>query len=169
MSVIVPCVNVSHFLYPFIYWWTSSFLLVSSYYEESHKKTKQNKKLKKKKKQKPKGNHGWASVFCNRMKVPLSIYSRVVWLDLEVNPFPASRGTSSLSSLVAVQVWMNTLLTLHCCLHDLLFLILILAILSDVRWNLKSVLIYTSLMTNDVNHFFKGFSVIWISPFEISV
>ena len=48
------------------------------------------------------------------------------------------------------------------CQHELSLLLLILAILTDVRWNLKVVLIWISLMTKNVEHFFKWFLAIWI-------
>jgi hypothetical protein len=46
---------------------------------------------------------------------------------------------------------------------------LILATLIGVRWNLKVILVYISLMTKDVEHFFKCFSGVRDSSVENSV
>jgi hypothetical protein len=43
---------------------------------------------------------------------------------------------------------------------------LILAILTGVRWNLRVFLICISLMTKDIEHFFRCFSAIWYSSVE---
>jgi hypothetical protein len=67
---------------------------------------------------------------------------------------------SSCTSLQSHQQWRSVSLSPHP-LQDLpspefLFL----AILTGVRWNLRVVLIYISLMTKDVEHFFRCFSAI---------
>jgi hypothetical protein len=43
------------------------------------------------------------------------------------------------------------------CQHLLLFVFLIVAILTGVRWNYNVVLIFTSFMARDVEHFFMSF------------
>lgn len=80
---------------------------------------------------------------------------------------PQTDFSSCFTSLYSHQEWMNIPLSPHCCPHDFLFVLLILTILTTVRWNLK--VVFTSLMTKDVDHFFKCFSGIWVSSFEISV
>jgi hypothetical protein len=45
----------------------------------------------------------------------------------------------------------------------------ILAILTYVRWNLRVVLICISLMTENIEHFFRGFSAIRVSSVENSL
>jgi hypothetical protein len=51
----------------------------------------------------------------------------------------------------------------HPCQHLLPSEFFILAILADVRWILSVVLIYSSLMTKDVVHFFRYFLAIRVS------
>ena len=53
--------------------------------------------------------------------------------------------------------------------HKLSLVFLILAIFKGVRWNLKVVLIFISLMTKDVEHFLKCLSVILDSSVESSL
>jgi hypothetical protein len=66
------------------------------------------------------------------------------------------------------QQWRSVSLSPHP--HQLLLSpeFLILAILTGVRWNLRVILIYISLMTKDVEHFFRCFSNIWVSSVESS-
>ena len=72
-------------------------------------------------------------------------------------------------SLQPHQQWRSVPLSLISCQHLLSPEFLILAILTGVRWNLRVVLICISLMTNDVEHFFRCFSVIWCSSVENSL
>jgi hypothetical protein len=48
----------------------------------------------------------------------------------------------------------------HLCQGELSFQFLILAILISVRWNFRVIFLCTSLMTKDVEHFFKCFSAL---------
>jgi hypothetical protein len=54
-------------------------------------------------------------------------------------------------------------------LSALSIVLLMLDMLTGVRWNLRVVLIYISLMAKDVAHFFKCFSVICVSYLENSL
>jgi hypothetical protein len=59
------------------------------------------------------------------------------------------------TSLESHQQWRSIPLSPHPRQHLLSPEFLILAILTGVRWNLRLVLFYISLMTNDVEHFFQ--------------
>jgi hypothetical protein len=60
------------------------------------------------------------------------------------------------TSLQSHQQWRSVPLSPHPCQHLLSPEFLILAILTGLRWkNLRVVLIYTSLMIKDVEHFFQ--------------
>jgi hypothetical protein len=60
---------------------------------------------------------------------------------------------SGCTSLHSHQQWRSVLLPPHPCQHVLSLKFLILAILMDVRWNLRVILICISLMTKDAEHF----------------
>jgi hypothetical protein len=76
---------------------------------------------------------------------------------------------SGCTSLQFHQQWRSVPLSPHPRQHLLSSEFLILAILSGVRWNLKVVLIYISLMIKDVEHFFRCFSAIRYSSGENSL
>jgi len=77
--------------------------------------------------------------------------------------FPRNLQTdfhNGFNSLQSHQQWRSVPLSPHPCQHFLSPEFLILAILTGVRWNLMVVLICISLMTKDVEHFFRCFSAI---------
>jgi hypothetical protein len=76
---------------------------------------------------------------------------------------------SGSSSLQSYQQGRSVPLSPHPHQHLLSPEFLILAILTGVRWNLSVVLICTSLMIKDVEHFFRCFSAIWYSSVENSL
>lgn len=73
---------------------------------------------------------------------------------------PIFWGTIVLMFIVAVQVCTPT--SNGWVFHELSLVLLILAILTDVRWNLKVVLICSSLMAKDVEQFFKCLTFSWL-------
>jgi hypothetical protein len=73
---------------------------------------------------------------------------------------------SGCTSLQSHQQWRSIPLSPHPCQHLLSPEILILAILTAVRWNLRVVLICIFLMIRMLNTFFRCFSVIWYSSVE---
>jgi hypothetical protein len=76
---------------------------------------------------------------------------------------------SDCASLHSYQQWGFVPLAPHPLQSILSLEFFTLAILINVRWNLKVVLIYISLMTKDVEHFFKCFLVIRDSSVQNSV
>jgi hypothetical protein len=76
---------------------------------------------------------------------------------------------SHYTSLQSHQQWRSVPLSPHPCQQLLSPEFLILTILTGVRWNLKVVMICISLMTKDVEHFFRCFSAIQYSLAENSL
>jgi hypothetical protein len=76
---------------------------------------------------------------------------------------------SDCTSLQFHQQWRSVPLSLHLHQHLLSSEFLNLAILTGVRWNLRVVLTCISLMTKDVEHFFRCFSTIQYSSVENSI
>ena len=68
---------------------------------------------------------------------------------------------SGCTSLHSYQQWRSVLLAPHPCQPELSLVLLLLAILTAIRWNLKVVFISMSLMAKDVEHIFVS------QPFEI--
>jgi hypothetical protein len=86
--------------------------------------------------------------------------------------FLSNRQTDFQSGYTCLQSheqWRDVSLSPHPCLNVLSPEFLILAILSGVRWNLRVVLIYISLMIKDVEHLFRCFSAIRYSSVENSL
>jgi hypothetical protein len=71
--------------------------------------------------------------------------------------------------LQSYQQWRSIPLPPHPHQHLLSLEFLILAILTDVRWNLRVVLICITQMIKDVEHFFRCFSAIQYSSGENSL
>jgi hypothetical protein len=63
-------------------------------------------------------------------------------------------------SLQSYEQWRTVPLSLHPHQHVLSLEFLILATLTGMRWNLRVILIYISLMTKDFEHFFRCFLAI---------
>jgi hypothetical protein len=70
------------------------------------------------------------------------------------------------TSLQSHQQWRSVPLSPHPRQHLLSPEFLILAILTGVRWNLRVILICMSLMTKNVEHFFRCFSTIQVPSVE---
>jgi len=76
---------------------------------------------------------------------------------------------SGYTRLQSHQQWKSVSLSPHPCSHLMYPEFLILLILTGVRWHLSFVLICISLMTKDVEHFFRCFYVIQYSSVENSL
>jgi hypothetical protein len=76
---------------------------------------------------------------------------------------------SSCVTLFSHLQWRSVALAPHPHQYVLSLEIFILAILMDVRWNLRVVLICTFLMTKNFEHFCKCFSAIWHSSLGNSI
>lgn len=69
-------------------------------------------------------------------------------------------------NLYSHQKWVSVYLILHPQQHKLSLILLILAILMDVRWNLKGLLIFIFLMPKDDELFIKCSLTNWALSFE---
>jgi hypothetical protein len=76
---------------------------------------------------------------------------------------------SGCTSFHSYQQWRSVILTPQPCHHVLSLEFLILAILMRIRWKFRIVLICISLMTKDIEHFFRCFLAIWDSLVENSL
>jgi hypothetical protein len=76
---------------------------------------------------------------------------------------------SGCTSLQSHQQWRSILLSPDPCQHLLSPEFFILAILTGVKWNLRVVLICISVMTKDMEHFFRCFLIIQYSLVENSL
>lgn len=111
-------------------------------------------------------------VLCSKMYSLLTLFPKVVWMDLVVGLFLALKRTPPLIALMAVPF--HTLISSKWMLlfphsftkHLLRFIFSILYILIWVRWKLKVMLIWIFLVAKDIGHLFKCFSSICVSPFE---
>jgi hypothetical protein len=81
---------------------------------------------------------------------------------------PQTDFQSGCSSLQSYQQWRSVSFSLHLCQQLMSSEVLIFTILTGVKWNLRVLLIYASLMSKDVEHFFRCFSVIRVSSVENS-
>ena len=108
---------------------------------------------------------------CYMLEHLLGICSVVVWLGLQVELFPVFWGTSILfykvvlpacNPITSGRVFLFLHILDRICCHLSFF---ILAILIGVRWNLGVVLIFISLMTKYVEHFFRCFP--WIQNYSV--
>jgi len=145
--VIFHCVDLPHFLYPFFCWSASGFFP--------------------------------ASAIINKAAMNIVEYVSLLYVGASFGYMPkrgiAWTSRSSLSnflknlqtdfqngctSLQAHQQWRSVALSPHPRQHLLSPEFLIWAILNGVKWNLRVLLVCISLMTKDVEHFFRCFSAI---------
>ena len=82
---------------------------------------------------------------------------------------PQTDFQSGCTSLNSYQQWRSVPLLPHPSQHLLSHECLFLVILTGVRWNLKVVWIYISLMIKDIEHFFRCFSAIRYSSVKDSL
>lgn len=71
--------------------------------------------------------------------------------------------------LYSQQQWMSVHFIPYPCLHELALVLLILAILTDVKWNFKVILIFIPVINKVVIHFFKYFSATRVSFIDNSL
>jgi hypothetical protein len=114
----------------------------------------------------------WRCLYCNLTYIPSGIALRVELLDHMAILLLIFWGASILFFIVVLLTYIPTssvwgfLFPLHPHQHFLLFVFLILAILTVVRWNLSVVLSCMSFMASDAEHFFMCILAIWTSSFE---
>jgi hypothetical protein len=89
-------------------------------------------------------------------------------LDFQVELFPIFSGTARLISKLGLPASVPPALK-KCSSFSTSPAFFILAILIGVRWNLRVIVIYISLKTKNVEHFFKCFSAIGDSSVENSL
>ena len=109
---------------------------------------------------------------CGIIEHPLGIYPKVVLLGLDVDCFLIFWEIAILIFKETVPVCTRTSnegVFPHPLQHKFSSVVLILAILTDVNWNLRVVLICISLMARDVGHFLKCLSVILFLCWEFFV
>jgi hypothetical protein len=147
------------------WWWTISLIITFGRQKNPVSKTNHKKKNR-------------ASVnmdkqyLRSRMGNLSSMYPRLVWLDREVDFCPASSRTafhSGSTSLHSQKQWISIPYAPHSGHWELSCVLLILAIMTDIRWNLKVIFIYISLIAKDAEHLHKHFKTISDSSVENSL
>ena len=155
--VVLHCVNVPHFPYPFIGRGAFRLFPGSAYDKQCCYE------------------HSWAHVLVVRLSI-LWVYTqkwycwvlrKVVFLVSEKSPYWYPKDCTNLHSH---QQWRSVSFTPHLLQHKLSSVFFILTIFTGVRWNLRVVLICISLMAEDVEqHILKCLSVILDSTVESSL